>query len=202
MTYYEDLGVQKNATEAEVKKAYRKKAQRAHPDKGGDPQEFHRLTRAYETLSDPGKREYYDAHGSDKPQDQAETMALQMMAQALLGLIDQVDVDYTNIIEAAGRLVQGQLEDVRKKLRQVDQAIKRREKALERLKGSKSSMAADLISGDLAVKAREKAAGEEAERVVLRVIELLKEHKYEVENRPPENVRDAYQAYLTPGMWR
>ncbi|XP_055834034.1 dnaJ protein homolog [Solanum dulcamara] len=63
--YYEILGVSKNASEDEIKKAYRKAAMKNHPDKGGDPEKFKELAQAYEVLSDSQKREIYDQYGED-----------------------------------------------------------------------------------------------------------------------------------------
>ena len=63
--YYNLLGVDKNASEKEITKAYRKKALKEHPDKGGDPEKFKELTAAYEVLSDKDKREIYDRHGEE-----------------------------------------------------------------------------------------------------------------------------------------
>jgi DnaJ-class molecular chaperone len=60
MNYYEILGVSKQATEDEIKKAYRKLASQHHPDKGGDKVKFQEIQSAYATLSDEQKRQQYD----------------------------------------------------------------------------------------------------------------------------------------------
>mmetsp|Transcript_6300 Transcript_6300/g.8622 ORF Transcript_6300/g.8622 Transcript_6300/m.8622 type:complete len:101 (+) Transcript_6300:88-390(+) len=61
--FYKLLEVEKNASEGDIKKAYRKLAVKHHPDKGGDPEKFKEITRAYEVLSDSNKRERYDQFG-------------------------------------------------------------------------------------------------------------------------------------------
>jgi curved DNA-binding protein len=60
MDHYQTLGVAKNATPDEIKKAYRKLASQNHPDKGGDTATFQRIEEAYRTLSDSEKRQQYD----------------------------------------------------------------------------------------------------------------------------------------------
>jgi len=59
--YYADLEVVKNASEAEIKAAYRRLAREHHPDRQGDPLKFRAVAEAYETLGDPDKRQAYDA---------------------------------------------------------------------------------------------------------------------------------------------
>lgn len=60
MDHYQILGVAKNATPDEVKKAYRRLASIHHPDKGGDTAQFQKIQVAYDTLSDPQKKQDYD----------------------------------------------------------------------------------------------------------------------------------------------
>lgn len=67
--YYKILGVGKNATDSEIKKAYRKLAMKHHPDHAkGDKaseEQFKKISEAYAVLSDPEKRKQYDTYGSD-----------------------------------------------------------------------------------------------------------------------------------------
>lgn len=66
--YYEILGLQKGATDAEIKRAYRKLAQKYHPDTGGgDEKKFKEVNEAYQILSDKQKREAYDQFGHNNP---------------------------------------------------------------------------------------------------------------------------------------
>lgn len=58
--YYSILGVAKDATPGDIKKAYRKAASVNHPDKGGDTKKFQEVQVAYDTLSDSNKRAEYD----------------------------------------------------------------------------------------------------------------------------------------------
>lgn len=60
MDYYSILGLQKNASDAEIKKAYRSLAMKHHPDRGGDEDQFKRISEAYEVLSNADKRRMYD----------------------------------------------------------------------------------------------------------------------------------------------
>ena len=59
-TFYDILGVSKSASDKEIKSAFRKLAQKYHPDAGGDEAKFKEISEAYETLSDEKKRKEYD----------------------------------------------------------------------------------------------------------------------------------------------
>ena len=60
MDYYSTLGVSKNASDKELKQAYKKASMQHHPDRGGDEAKFKQINEAYSTLKDPQKRGMYD----------------------------------------------------------------------------------------------------------------------------------------------
>lgn len=63
---YEVLGVSRDASDADIKKAYRRKATEHHPDRGGDEEAFKELTAAYEVLKNPEARANYDRYGDPR----------------------------------------------------------------------------------------------------------------------------------------
>ncbi len=80
--YYKVLGVDKNATQDQIKKAYRKLARKYHPDVNPNDEnakkKFQEINEAYEVLSDPEKREKYDKYGENwKHADEFEKAGFQ-----------------------------------------------------------------------------------------------------------------------------
>jgi len=64
--YYKILGISKDSTQDEIKKAYYKLARQYHPDKeGGDEEKFKEINEAYQVLGDKEKRTQYDRLGSN-----------------------------------------------------------------------------------------------------------------------------------------
>jgi len=62
--YYKILGISKNASSEEIKRAFFRLAQKYHPDKGGDPEKFKEINEAYQVLSDKEKKAQYDRFGT------------------------------------------------------------------------------------------------------------------------------------------
>jgi DnaJ-class molecular chaperone len=68
MDYYATLGLQRNASDADIKKAYRSMAMKYHPDRGGDEKKFKEISQAYEFLSNPQKKQIIDMGGDPNAQ--------------------------------------------------------------------------------------------------------------------------------------
>lgn len=69
MSLYDILEVPRDAPVSEIKKAYKKLAMKHHPDKGGDPERFKKISEAYSILSDETKRRNYDQFGTVDDQE-------------------------------------------------------------------------------------------------------------------------------------
>lgn len=127
MTHYDTLGVDKDASPAEIKRAYRSKARSAHPDAGGSTEKFHALQRAFKTLGDEDARAHYDATGDDAEiKDVIEQTAMGVIDQIFDDLLEKADIERQDIVTLALR----QIDDA---LRHAEQDRKKLEKKQERL---------------------------------------------------------------------
>jgi curved DNA-binding protein CbpA len=87
---YETLGVPRDATQRDIKAAYRKRAAAAHPDKGGSDAEAQSVNAAYETLGDSEKRARYDATGQVEGVAPAMTPGEMIFLQTLDAVMREV----------------------------------------------------------------------------------------------------------------
>lgn len=93
MDLYEVLGVSKDATAAQIGKAYRKKSMRCHPDRHpNDPdkaEEFKKLAEAFEILNDPERRARYDQFGDIEiePEDPMRGAVLSVLSQTFMSAL-------------------------------------------------------------------------------------------------------------------
>src|SRR5205085_5750882 len=84
--YYKILGINRDATEEDIKKAYRKLARKHHPDLNPDDKQAHmkfqQINEANEVLSDPEKRKKYDAYGENWQHAEQYEQAKQSRSQS------------------------------------------------------------------------------------------------------------------------
>ena len=95
-TLYDHLNVPPNASQAEIKAAYRKAASKHHPDReGGDHDSFVKVQKAYEVLSDGDKRAHYDSTGEEeKPRGPNPN---EVIAQVFSQLAENRDTRFTDM---------------------------------------------------------------------------------------------------------
>ena len=133
---YTTLGVAQTASRDDVKRAYRKRAKKAHPDRvGGNHEEMAELNRAYALLEDPEKRARYDSgEDPDRPKQTLEQEAEAM----LLGAMDAVYNTHKatdNLAEALRKTLTAAKAGQTQELVKAERAAKKAARVLKCLKG-------------------------------------------------------------------
>lgn len=197
MNLYEILGVARDATADTVKKAFRKLAQQHHPDKGGDHETMQQVQQAYDVLGDAERRARYDETGSTAP------------VETLLGLARSALADMTNkAIEAIGKqgedalqyvdlvqIIRDEVNSVRRgnaeKLGQMQRSMRQRKTTLKRLvrkEGDGPNVMGDAAKAGITQLEGEMRAVQEKQTLILKVLDLLAEYDYTIDERAPEPV--------------
>jgi curved DNA-binding protein CbpA len=111
---YEILGVKVDATDAQIKRAFRKRAKRAHPDMGGDPEKFREINHAYEVLSDPERRQRYNetGQGGNPAAADAHQKNIGILSGIILQAVQQNPLG-CNPIEATRQIITNRIAQIR-----------------------------------------------------------------------------------------
>lgn len=186
MSLYDDLGVDQDATEADLKRAYREQAKRAHPDRGGSEDEFNKVNRAWMVLRDPEKRSRYDRTGeADGEPDNSYSVLSAMMGQALEEAIAAVQgrFETSDIVEIMAASTRDKLDTLKGEIAKGKKAVARFDRMLKRVryKGGKTDLMSAIIKdkrGNLSDQLRaldRSKAGYES------LIDLLTDYGWEVD---------------------
>lgn len=109
-SHYDTLDITPDATDAEVKQAYRRASAKAHPDRnGGDTEQQQRVNAAYECLGDPARRADYDATGGGDPARER----LIKLFEGYLATVDTVP-NFEGIIPRCERMVRDSIAQLQK----------------------------------------------------------------------------------------
>lgn len=144
--HYETLEVPKTASQDDIKKAYRKKAKKNHPDQGGDKDEFKQIAHAYEVLADPSRRQRYDETGDDQKAGLSEAMNL--VKQAIEAVLFKED--RSDMIQHAKDVIRSNIDGIKSTIRQTNQGLSKLRKRRARLTHNETLYDKDtfeLVSG-------------------------------------------------------
>jgi curved DNA-binding protein CbpA len=173
--YYADLGLPRDASQADIKAAFRRAASKHHPDKGGNEALMKRANDAYETLGDPARRAEYDATGRDDGAERFEREA----RDRLLGVFDAVLVADGDLIAHARQLLatlDGKMrEEHEMHARRAARLRKQRDRVIR--KGGGENLFTGLVDTQLEGIDAQLAQLEHGRKVFARVRELLDEYE-------------------------
>ena len=166
---YETLGVAEDADEADVKRAYRRRAVETHPDAGGDPAEFRRVQEAYEVLSDPERRARYDETGLVDDPEKARETARRMAVEVLVAMVEGAP-EHVDYAAAARESVEAESERLLAEAEKLTRKAEKCRRAAGRLRLMDGSPAPAAVAlGRLADEADDKADALAGRDAVLRM---------------------------------
>lgn len=193
---YDILGIGKEATGEEIRRAYKGCAQRLHPDKEtGDEDAFKEALAAYEVLMDATRRKYYDEHG-EIPTERQDAFISEAIA-VILYLVDSVpDVRSGDLVAQAKTLVTRAKNKAEESLQEINAKIDRRKEAASRLScadGEENILASALLAD---IKTQESALKhvEGMRDEAVRMLEFLSRYSYRKENTTPNRASTFFVA--------
>jgi len=200
---YDDLGIEPDASQDEIKAAHRKAARQHHPDAGGDPEHFHKAQNAYLVLRDPDRRAQYDRDGTaDQPQDDRLQGAMALIQQCFDAMMSQGNPEHQDIIDLT-RAALTESRDVRraeqvKAKAQVAKARKRRKRLTYR--GTRGDLIGKMLDDRIAeieAQVRGLSKAIEAHGIAL---EILDDYEWEFDE-PPSMPMRGFTSTSTGSGW-
>ena len=191
---YETVGVARTAPRDAVRRAFRDRVRRAHPDAGGSPEAFGALCRARDVLSDPGRRERYDRTGetddgpiADNLEANALDWAMKLCDAAIADLmrrgLDPAQQDVLGYVRVSAQSNLEQNEEQQRQLREGAKNYRELAKRFKR-KGRGENRMKLLLEGKALDLERGAERNEDLARPLRRALEILVDYEFDFD-RPP-----------------
>jgi curved DNA-binding protein CbpA len=200
---YDTLGVAKDATADAIKKAFRSKAKKAHPDVGGDPKDFHALVKANDILSDPDKRQRYDETGEIGDQvDTTDSQAMSIIAAFVDRFLNDKDAKYTNMIGDLKKAIGDEITTAKRSIEEGRAYELRALDVRKRVKGKKgAALIGKMVDGQVENARRVIASLEQQIAVRARALNMIDDAEFDFEKRADSySMQDVYSAATLNSM--
>lgn len=150
---YKTLGINKNSTAEEIKKAYRDLATKHHPDKSGEDEKFKEVSHAYMVLKDPIKRKHYDDIGEEsRIINSPAAKACEILTGCISSFISERKPDNIDeMVPAIKDFINGEVQKVNATIAAIKSEIKLNEKLKKNLK-TKTKKYQNIILNTINVK--------------------------------------------------
>lgn len=198
---YEVLGVARDATEATIKKAYRKLSMKHHPDRdSGSKEAFQEIEQAYRILSDPVAKGHYDSTGEIG--DSAQNSLMNEVTSLFMNVIDKVeDVDRVDLVKVAVDAVQAAMKAMKSQKAGIQRIVDKQKRAAKRIRRkSGENWLVKKIEMLIAAQEQELLRADASLAHNEKLLELVREFEYQHE--PPVKLRINPYEGPQAGMFR
>jgi curved DNA-binding protein CbpA len=205
---YETLGVARGADRAAVRRAFRDRARRVHPDVGGSVEAFGALVRARDVLSDPGRRERYDRTGeaddgpiADNLEANALDWAMKKVDEAIVLCANRgLDPAAQDVLAIARISAKSNLEQNEIQQRQMREGAEKYRKLARRFrkKGRGENRMRMLLEGKALDLERGAERNEDLARPLRRALEILADYEFDFD-RPTPTMTSGGMFYVRMG---
>jgi DnaJ-class molecular chaperone len=180
---YDIMGVDKNATPDEIKKAYRDKSKKSHPDAGGSDDQQAEVNRAWMVLSNPAKREKYDQTGN--PEEATfENKFNSFITTLFMNAAKELDVDHDDLIKAMTKNMTTGIKNLRQAIVNNDKEIQKFERISKRLSSKGNVILLTLVIGQIGALKKNSGAVQSEIDFITQCIAVMDEYTYKVDERP------------------
>ena len=204
---YKILNINKTASKEEIKKAYRNKSKKLHPDVGGNVEEFKELSRAYNILSDDIKREKYDDTDDDNYADESDDLrseAIKRISSMFISFLDDLSKnnDYffnMNIIEIMNERTNKVIIDTKKDINKIKKLIKRINKYKEKIKynGNKINILIKLCENKIILLNKQLGNMNKEIEIAEEIDNLLQNYEIDIEEINDIKENSVFNDYFT-----
>lgn len=193
MDLYKILGLDRNATIADVKAAFKRKAKQTHPDAGGDPEQFRQVALAHRILSDDKRRQKYDETGETT--ENLDTLDGQAIA-IIGGLVDEIvnrlvagdDMAHEDLAAWIVSSLRKRIDDTKRDIGHAETFIGKATKLCKRFRAkSGPNYVANMVGQKTEAAEKAIAAGRERIAVLERAVEIASdvECDFDAASTPP-----------------
>jgi curved DNA-binding protein CbpA len=191
---YAVLGIKKNASIEDIKKAYRKKVKKCHPDYGGDTEEFRKVQEAYDVLSNEEKKALYDLTGKVPDVNLSlDSQAVEYLAcrfQKVFDSLDNKDILTKSVILEVKMQLQEEIKVNEKAIRYEHERANLFSTLKKRIKVKRKknrNVAREVIEAQIGYSKNGVIKCKQEIKMTKKALELLGQLKMDI-NIPPDNI--------------
>jgi len=143
---YDALGLDKNATPEEIKKAYKKEASIHHPDKGGDNDKMTQIVHAYSILGNAGRKDRYDKTG-EEANDSFDKKFSEFVQMFFMKIIEQEkNVERVDLMERLKEVARQNISGTKQAKGEIEAKRKKLQKVFGRLEAKKENRISHILT--------------------------------------------------------